>query len=829
MNRHNSHQQPEATANDANADQWQVDLPEQGASKVGNYGNASDVNGGKNANDTNRTSDQGETVEVRVSKGDRDEPSNDEPGQVEQGSQAGQTVQTDTEAQYGIVDPEERTGRAVRTGAEAQPKKRGIIELLGSSPLGVMAQTALDSVRHSVHEIQVDRQIKLIDKTAQDRSTEEQERCSQLNRLVDEGRVKLQDGRVLKEYLSRVSYLDKDGSNTNFINKLIQENKVDLSRPDVREAYLKVALSTELNSERLGVQEAINTGKLDLSNEEIADQFLGAMSQSVAFNTSMLKESSISPERIVNNDHIQEIAVEQMVSVADRVHNGKDAKSPIFSQYWYQTVTDDGAYLADVLEKVCSSEEGRQCLVDSINKSGASVQELGEPFEKMETDILEEIARRRARIERGRPSLNADLTEDTLSDVDELFANMATDMTKYNDVLKGLGWEPFKKDESLAKLFCTSSLGLFTKKDKMSIEVQDGAYKLGLITPGVTDRLYNYQFKELFNATKRGSILGYNDNSSAYAINPDLVPSGEDVKANYWHEQSKLLGDNAMRLCMVQALEMTKESQGDNQRLDLSDLIDEKGILKDTFFQNRPGSLLWDVCATKRRDYGDYDCTLRSLEFLEAHQGQASEMDGSKATIKLLSKMRDEDGRYNVEAVRLFRESMGSICVNNPEKLFDGDEPTDKFYSTVFMRCYCNKDTDKFMSYIDSDWKDHYGDAGRKYLELVSTYPSWSDTSSDERTEWIENYLDAGGPTNELFDKILLDRDNIAIFREHPEWQAKLADDKKALMKFFDECGLGSYDIHKYELIADNLPDYFNASGPTSKMINKAFFDITDF
>ena len=826
MNRHNSHQQPEATANDANADQWQVDLPEQGASKVGNYGNASDVNGGKNANDTNRTSDQGETVEVRVIKGDRDEP-NDRPGQVEQGGRAGQTVRTDAdESQYSTnVDPEERSGRVAQAGAEMQPKKRGMIELLGSSPLGVMAQTALDSVRHSVHEIQVDRQIKLIDKTAQDRSTEEQERCSQLNRPVDEDRVKLQDGRVLKEYLSRVSYLDKDGSNTNFINKLIQENKVDLSRPDVRKAYLKVALSTELNSERLGVQEAINTGKLDLSNEEIADQFLGAMSQSVAFNTSMLKESSISPERIVNNDHIQEIAVEQMVSAADRVHNGKDAKSPIFSQYWYQTVTDGGAYLADVLEKVCSSEGGRRRLVDSINKSGASVQELGEPFEKMETDILEEIARRRARIERGRPSLNADLTEDTLSDVDELFANMATDMTKYNDVLKGLGWEPFKKDESLAKLFCTSSLGLFTKIDKMSIEVQDGAYKLGLITPGVTDRLYNYQFKELFNATKRGSILGYNDNSSAYAINPDLVPSGEDVKANYWHEQSKLLGDNAMRLCMVQALEMTKESQGDNQRLDLSDLIDEKGILKDAFFQNRPGSLLWDVCATKRRDYGDYDCTLRSLEFLEAHQGQASEMDGSKATIKLLSKMRDEDGRYNVEAVRLFRESMGSICINNPEKLFDGDEPTDKFYSTVFMRCYCNKDTDKFMSYIDSDWKDHYGDAGRKYLELVSTYPSRSDASSDERTEWIENYLDAGGPTNELFDKILLDRNNIAIFREHPEWQAKLADDKKSMVKFCEECNLSGYSIREYGLTADNLSEYFDADGPTSKMKEKILFN----
>ena len=828
MNRQNSYQQLEATANDANAKQWQVDLPEQGASKVGNYGNASDVNGGKNANDTNRTSDQGETVEVRVIKGDRDEP-NDRPGQVEQGGRAGQTVRTDAdESQYSTnVDPEERSGRAVQTGTEAQPKKRGIIELLGSSPLGVMAQTALDSVRHSVHEIQVDRQIKLIDKTAQDRSTEEQERCSQLNRLVDEGRVKLQDGRVLKEYLSRVSYLDKDGSNTNFINKLIQENKVDLSRPDVREAYLKVALSTELNSERLGVQEAINTGKLDLSNEEIADQFLGAMSQSVAFNTSMLKESSISPERIVNNDHIQEIAVEQMVSAADRVHNGKDAKSPIFSQYWYQTVTDGGAYLADVLEKVCSSEGGRRRLVDSINKSGASVQELGEPFEKMETDILEEIARRRARIERGRPSLNADLTEDTLSDVDELFANMATDMTKYNDVLKGLGWEPFKKDELLAKLFCTSSLGLFTKKDKMSIEVQDGAYKLGLITPGVTDRLYNYQFKELFNATKRGSILGYNDNSSAYAINPDLVPSGEDVKANYWHEQSKLLGDDAMRLCMTKALNMTEGSQGDGQKLDLSDLIDEDGTLKDAFFQNRPGSFLQDVYnAQETYDSCDGEDCAKVIRFLEAHKDQTSEADGSKAMINMLSKMKDEDGKYDIEAMGQLQWHIGRFCTEAPDKLFDEGKPTDEFYSLAFKQSFHGgKYIDRFMSHIDSNWQDHYGDAGRKYLELVSTYPSRSDAFSDERTEWIKNYLDAGGPTNELFNEIFLDWNNVEIFGEHPEWQAKLADDKKSMVKFCEEYNLRGYSIREYGLTADNLSDYFDADGPTSKMKDKILFD----
>ena len=690
MNRHDSYQQPEATADNTNAKQWQVDLAERDTGKVGNDSDAGGVNGGKNANDTNHTSDQGEIVEVRVIKDSQDE-SDDRPGQVEQGSQAGQTVRTGAEnPQYSTdIEPGERTGRAVRTGAEVQPKKRGIVELLGSSPLGVMAQTALDSVRHSVHEIQVDRQIKLIDKTVSNYyGAEAQQDYNQLNQLVDEGKIRLSDSRVLKEYLKRIDRASSDeavGSNTEFVNKFIQEDKIDLSKPDTREEYLKVALSTELNSERLGVQEAINTGKLDLSNEEIADQFLGAMSQSVAFNTSMLKESSISPERIVNNDHIQEIAVEQMVSAADRVHNGKDAKSPIFSQYWYQTVTDGGAYLADVLEKVCSSEGGRRRLVDSINKSGASVQELGEPFEKMETDILEEIARRRARIERGRPSLNADLTEDTLSDVDELFANMATDMTKYNDVLKGLGWEPFKKDESLAKLFCTSSLGLFTKKDKMSIEVQDGAYKLGLITPGVTDRLYNYQFKELFNATKRGSILGYNDNSSAYAINPDLVPSGEDVKANYWHEQSKLLGDNAMRLCMVQALEMTKESQGDNQRLDLSDLIDEKGILKDAFFQNRPGSFLQDVYNTQETYVScDGEEYARVIRFLEAHKDQTSEADGSRALVDLLSKMKNENGGYDMKAITDLQRLTG--LTHNYTELFNANGPKPEVWQDAFSR-----------------------------------------------------------------------------------------------------------------------------------------------
>lgn len=325
MNRHNSHQQPEATANDANADQWQVDLPEQGASKVGNYGNASDVNGGKNANDTNRTSDQGETVEVRVIKGDRDEPSNDEPGQVEQGSQAGQTVQTDTEAQYGIVDPEERTGRAVRTGAEAQPKKRGIIELLGSSPLGAMAQTALDSVRQLRAKKQEYKQVRLIIHTlnmpssainhSRQEMLEQQREYAQLNRLVEDGELDLSNERVLQTYMDkmrrRTVISDETAeSDSKFISKLLREGKINLSDPEMAKEFLDTRGYYYYNK-YFGIREALELGKLDLSNEDIKRHFLDSLDDVKADSVALLDVSGLPIEEIAANEHIRQVIVDE--------------------------------------------------------------------------------------------------------------------------------------------------------------------------------------------------------------------------------------------------------------------------------------------------------------------------------------------------------------------------------------------------------------------------------------------------------------------------------------------------------------------------------------
>ena len=103
---------------------------------------------------------------------------------------------------------------------------------------------------------------------------------------------------------------------------------------------------------------------------------------------------------------------------------------------------------------------------------------------------------------------------------------------------------------------------------------------------------------------------------------------------------------------MVKALDMAEEKQGDGQRLDLSDLIDENGLLKDVFFQNRPKSFLQDICTPRCGSiHDDEGWRTEVAGFLEAHKDQTSEADGSRAMVNLLGKMKNENGGYDVEAI----------------------------------------------------------------------------------------------------------------------------------------------------------------------------------
>ena len=697
MNRHNSHQQPEATANDANADQWQINLPEQDTGRVGNDSDAGGVNGGKNANDTNHISDQGETIKVRVIKGDQDEPS-DRSSRVEQGGQDDQTAQTDTELPHSTnVDPGEQTGRAVWTGAEVQPKKIGIIELLGSSPLGAMAQTALDSVRQLRTKKQEYKQAWLIRRIlnmpssvidhSKQEALEQQRKHAQLNQLVENGELDLSNKRVLQTYMdkmrTRTVISDETAeSDSKFISKMLQEGKINLSDPEMAKGFLDTR--ENYHNKYFGIREALELGKLDLSNEDIKCHFLDSLADVKADSVALLDASGLPIEEIATNEHIQQVIVDE---TSKRVHS---IETNSYDNDELSSVDKAGdSYRFGVIDAICATEKGRQRLADSINKASEceSIQDVGE---KIENNILWGI---NPRNERSRSS-----PYDKLIHNSALIQNVA----KYNSVLRKLGWEPLKKDESLAKLFYTYvDYGLQEEeRAKRRIDLQDRAYKLGLITPEVTDRLYDRQFNVLFREARNGftwilDSYGGDAFLSGHVVSPDLAPSGNDLTANYWREQSSYLGNNAMRLCMAQAYGMTFA----NWTFKLSDLIDKKGILKDAFFQNRPGSFLRDVYnAQETYDSCDGEEYARTVRFLEAHKDQTRKADGSRALVNLLGKMKNENGGYDMKAIIDLQRLTG--LTYNYKKLFDANGLKPKVWQNVFsqgghlaiLRYYQNQD-----------------------------------------------------------------------------------------------------------------------------------------
>ena len=523
------------------------------------------------------------------------------------------------------------------------------------------------------------------------------------------------------------------------------------------------------------------------SSSKIAETAIGSAEQLQIDGRSGLgdksERSDITPEKIVNDEHIRELAVRQMENIVSKVREGEAAAE---GQYRYEDVIGEEAGMADALESLCSDEQGKQRLTDIINESGMSVQELGDSLETLEMDKVKD------------PDFQWD-------------NERVSDMAKYNSVLKKLGWEPFKEEDSIEELFGTRPF-------EQSNDIQHRANQLGLITPEVTDRLYTYQYHKLLNKAKRGRV---NRETFGYTVNSDLIPSGNNLTANYWHEQSRLIGGDAMQICM-------ERISNDVRYLDLSDVsefINEDGTMRDAFFRNCKGSLLQGAYSTCGNFFRYDRREMMILKLLEVHRDQVSEADGSKTMIDMLGKMKDEDGKYDIEAMRQLQWHIGRFCVESPDKLFDEGKPTDEVYSLAFKQSlYGEKYIDKFMSHIDSNWQDHYGDTGRKYLGLVTTYPDQPDVSEGRRTNWLKDYLDADGPTNELFDEIFLDGENIKIFREHPELQTKLTGDKKSFIKFCNKYGLSNQDMRKCGLAVDNLAEYFDANGPTSKMKGEILF-----
>ena len=236
------------------------------------------------------------------------------------------------------------------------------------------------------------------------------------------------------------------------------------------------------------------------------------------------------------------------------VETPKDPEA--IDKYWH-IKTFGNSYLADVLDKVCSDEEGRRRLKESIDMTETSVQELGESSEMAFFDTFEEWS-------------------------DGQIANIV----KYNNVLRKLGWQPSGEAllEKMSRLDGVRRGNMLHRNDPDDelVLTQDKAQELGLITPDIVDRLYTNAYHKLLDMTKKGEDL---DKTAGYVISPNLLPSGNDPVANYWHEQSKYLGADAMKFCVGRVSKAVSQGASYGGISDTTELIGDDGFLKDAFFR----------------------------------------------------------------------------------------------------------------------------------------------------------------------------------------------------------------------------------------------------
>ena len=568
-----------------------------------------------------------------------------------------------------------------------------------------------------------------------------------------------------------------------------------------------------------GARRAINTGKLNLSNDQKVDDFLDSVDEHYAFDVNgFLEGLNIPMEKMAGNEHIKQLAVNWLEDMAGCTH--LDDSYPLSTE---DLLVKD-SHLFDILEEISASDDGKKLLVDAVNRSGKSIQEFGDLSARVEKgNILHrqfyERLNRRSREER-------------------VFAGkVLSDLTKYNHLIRRLGWQLPQDDKlwSEQPFRCDDCSSLSKGIDSM-IGTQDIIYQVGLIDGHDVDRLYRYQYRKI----DRMFSLGATDRQ--YFISPNLEPSGDDERANYWHEQSKYLGTTAMQTCIGCASTMAERGE-----LAMSDLIDENGTLKDTFFENSPESLLgqFDVASLLDHCYTPLDnvrCA-RIAEFLEAHRDQTNEDDGGRMLVDFIrNNLKSDDGTYDAKVIEQFRYSLGPRFVVEYQKSLNGGQEKERFYDEVFLRYRSAHDClDAVMPRLDPDWRSHYSDAEKAYFKFISkvcshgnhdfNYANYVDAdSAGELRRATVRHFDANGPTDELIRQMLFKDMN--LLRKYPELCANtagLSDGEMALFKFCENYRVNNSNIKKWGLNPDNLPDYVNDYGLTSKLIDQILLSDIDF
>ena len=527
-------------------------------------------------------------------------------------------------------------------------------------------------------------------------------------------------------------------------------------------------------------------GVVELTQPKLAELFLSSIDEKEAFDDHLLEKSGIAPEQIESNPHIQQLTSERF----GRIVRGEICST--LDQTYPLTVSQaiDSPYFVDTLGQIVADETKREQLTDNLD-----IQRYGERLiERTEFIVLTSVPKEMVGKYRNKVSELA-------------YRETILSMSKYIGVLKRLGYQPFRTDESLDQLN-HRRLG-----KPGNYLIQQNAQKLGLLDQSTIDRLYDRRYDKLLAWAERGDA---SEQMPTCMILSSLRPSSENTTANYWLEQSRRLGGaDALAMCF-ERVHATRVLATDNQPApDLSELIDKDG-LRPGFYQKVPGLPLYNLEYDGRADGYDDRQFLDDANFVTVNRDKLDAQGRVMADV--ITRLNNDDGDH-ARALLAYRKYVSARQPSDQAELFDQHgRPTDDFYSLAFNSSKVTPGD--FITPVDPGWRNHYTPPELAFISFTADtgFDLAKYVSSGNRRELVNQLFAQGEPSSALLGRMVTG--DTEIVANQPQLMQRLPDYQKHFVELSQSAG---FPASLGRLSGEEVNEYFNDEGVTPALWQYAF------
>ena len=534
------------------------------------------------------------------------------------------------------------------------------------------------------------------------------------------------------------------------------------------------------------VKEKADDDAAEFTQPKLAELFLSSIDEKEAFDDHLLEKSGIAPEQIESNPHIQQLTSERF----GRIVRGEICST--LDQTYPLTVPQaiDSPYFVDTLCQIVTDETKREQLTDNLD-----IQHYGERLIESTEFILS-------------TSVPKEMVGKYRNKVSELaYRETISSMSKYIGVLKHLGYQPFRTDESLDRLN-HRRLG-----EQGNYLVQQNAQKLGLLDQSTIDRLYDRRYDKLLAWAERGDA---SEQMPTCMISPSLRPSPENTAANYWLEQSRRLGGTDALAMSLERIHATRVLATDNQPApDLSELIGKDG-LRSGFYQKVPGLPLYNLEYDGRADGYDDRQFLDDANFVTVNRDKLDAQ--GRVVADVITRLNNDDGDH-AQALLAYRKYVSARQPGDQAELFDQHgRPTGDFYNLVFNSSKVTPGD--FIAPVDPGWRNHYTSPELAFISFTADtgFDLAKYASLGNRRELVNQLFAQGEPSSALLDRMVTG--DTEIVANQPQLMKRLPDYQKHFVELSQSAG---FPASLGRLSGEEVNEYFDDEGATPALWQYAF------